>query len=924
MTAARGVRAAQITNITAVAGRPAGVAGPYVGRARELAAVAKLIADDERTGVVLVGGEAGLGKTRMIDEIVGAHPGADVVRGGAVPRTTPSPFELIRTAVEPAARAWTSTPEQLEPLLEAAHAVLYDHADPDARTVPVAEQIRAAAEILRALHSERTIFVFDDIHWADSESLEVVDRLMAAGPLQATVLVTYRPEALRPGHPVNTFLQRAERRAHALQLRLEPLRRDEVAEYLAATQRDVGERTVDRVHARTGGNPLFLSELVGAADDDSDLIDSLPWTLAEILRPEIERLPETVRAVAQAVAVLGADAEFDLVAAAVSVEEDELLGRLRHLVEAGILVESGPDRFDFRHELVREAVAEELFTREQRRIHAAAHDALLASGSDDEIALITHAAGAGRVEEAADAARAAALRALDGGSSHQAVALAEQALLVYTDDVALLRTVVSAGWMTERYRVALDHLSRWDELAGSDPEPRAEVLHWRVRLLWEMGDSVAAEAAARELTEVTDQLDAGTPRAQGLADLAQHRMLSGQFADAVVMADRAIELAEEVDSPAPARQARAERGSALLFSPGERERGIAELSLIADDAEASGDWVVASRALNNIPILTSENPRRHLERMRAASQRAGLTCIATYGYRFALLDLAEAEGDRSEYEALLETTLADIDANALALAFAATLAASDGRFDEARWFADRLVAAGTSDQVPPSHGAGVRALIELQANGETDGLTTWLSADPLTYTKGRLILKHLTLLIDAGLSPDVLAALVEGDDACCSDRAIEAVVAELGNDLDTADEIYREIIESTEGRSVVTLAQVHLGRARVARARGADDREHLDAAAARLSRWPGRLRDRIESLSGAPCPDLPDPRRLTPREQEVALLVTQGLTNGGIAEELFISTKTASVHVSNILSKLNMSSRTEIAAWVASGNLHDD
>jgi DNA-binding CsgD family transcriptional regulator len=309
--------------------------------------------------------------------------------------------------------------------------------------------------------------------------------------------------------------------------------------------------------------------------------------------------------------------------------------------------------------------------------------------------------------------------------------------------------------------------------------------------------------------------------------------------------------------------------------------------------------------------------------MRSASQRAGLTCIATYGYRFALLELAEAEGDRSEYEALLETTLADIDANAFALSLAATLAASDGRFDEARRFADQLIAAGDSD-IPASHGVGIRALIELHASGETEGLTTWLAADPLSHTKGRLILEHLTWLIDAGLSPQVLAAVVDGGDSCCSDRAIDGVVAELGNDLDTAEEIYREVIESTEGHSVVTLAQVHLGRARVARARGADEREHLDAAAARLSRWPGRLRDQIESLCGGPCPDLADPQRLTPREREVALLVTQGLTNGGIAEELFISTKTASVHVSNILSKLNMSSRTEIAAWVASGKLHDN
>jgi len=900
------------------------VAGPYVGRARELAAVAKLLADDERTGVVLVGGEAGLGKTRLVEEILAAHPGIDVVRGGAVPRSTPVRFEMIRTAVEPSVRAWSSVPDQHEPLMQAANAVFYDHADPDAANVSVVEQIRAAAEILRTLHSERTVFVFEDVHWADPESLEVVDRLMVAGPLGSTVLVTYRPEALHQGHPVNTFLQRAERRAHALQLRLEPLRRDEVAEYLSAAHADIGERTIDRVHARTGGNPLFLSELVGAADDDSDLTDSLPWTLAEIIRPEIERLPEAMRAVSQAVSVLGADAEFDLVSAALSVDETELLARLRHLVDAGILVESGPDRFNFRHELVREAVAGGLFTRERRRIHAAAYDALVASASEDEIALITHAMGAGRVEDAADAARRAALRALDQGSSHQAFALAEQALLVHGDDVELTRTVVSAGWMTLQYRAALDHVARWEELVAGDAEQRAEVLHWRVRLLWEIDDGTAGESAAHALAEAADQLDASAAQAQALADLAQHRMLSGQLAEAISMADRAIELAAVVDAPGPALQARAERASALLQSPGDRERGIAELAAVADDAEAAGDYVVASRSLNNLPILASSDPQRHLGRMRTASQRAGLTCIATDGYRFALLDLAQADGDRDEFAALLETALTDMSSDPWILTLAALLAANDGRFDEAGQFADRLEGARDMSRYSRSQRAGVRALIELLETGEVDGVATWLATGPLDLAKSFLILGNLTPLLDAGLGPQVLAVTNAHGHPCCSDRAFDGIAAELRNDLETADAIYREVIESDERRPVIALAELDLSRARLARSQGEDHRPHIASAADRLARWPGGLRDRVESMLGGPCRDTADPQRLTPREREVAQLVTQGLTNGGIAEQLFISTKTASVHVSHILSKLAMSSRTEIAAWVAAGGLTDN
>ncbi len=895
-----GRRPDALGSMAAVAGRPAGVAGPFVGRARELAAVAKLIADDERTGVVLVGGEAGLGKTRLVDEIVAAHAAMDIVRGGAVPRAAPSRLELILTTVQPIVQARLELP------------------DP---SIPVAEQVGGAAELLRSLHHDRTIFVFEDIHWADPESLEVIDRLMAAGPLYASIVVTYRPEALRRGHPVNHFLERAERRAHALQLRLEPLRREEVREYLAATNPEVDEQTVDRVHARTGGNPLFLSELVGAADDDGDLIDSIPWTLAEILRPEIERLPAEVRVVAEAVSVLGADAEFDLVAAAVAANEDELLTRLRRLVDEGILVESRPDRFDFRHELVREAVADGLFARERRRIHAAAHDALVAAGRTDATALIAHATGAGRTAEAAAVARQAAVGAFDLGSSHEAFGFAEQALLVDGDDVDLLRIAVAAGWMTERYAAALDHLDRWDELVRVDAEQRAEVLHWRVRLMWETGDQPAAEVAADELAELAEELASDAVRAQALADLAQHRMLSGQPTEAIAAADRALELAAGADCPGVVLQARAERASAQLSFHDMRAEAIAQLVAVSEDADAAGEWLVASRALNNLPILAAADPRRHLERMRSAAQRSGLTCIASAGYRRALLEVAMAEGDRAEYEALLDTFLADLPAHPIALVLAARLAIDDGRLDNARAYADQLDVARSGGRFVDALRPAVRAMIEFRATGDTAPLARWLGSPLADYADGDFVMEGASAFIEAGLGPHLLTVLQSDGVARCANPAVEGLVAELRGDLDEAETRYREAAASDERCPVVILAEIDLGRARIALARGDDPAPHLASAADRLCRWPGNLRDRIEELAGAPRREPVDLSGLTPREREVALLVTKGLTNGGIAEELFISTKTASVHVSNILSKLGMASRTEVAAWVASGGL---
>ena len=899
---------------------------PFVGRTRELAAAAEILADTDRAGVALIGGESGLGKTRLVEEIIrDAPPSTLVVRGVAVPRATPIPFELIRAALDPLSVAREDSPVAVAPADSEQYRAMADW------EILAANRVLTEAEALRSLDDGSTIFVFEDVHWADPESLDVIDRLMVAGPLGASVLITYRTNALHPDHPTSSFLQRAERRSHVVQFRLEPLRREEVGEYLASSGREVNQQTVEHVHGRTGGNPLLLSELVAATAEDADLTGGLPWTLAEMLRPEIERLPAAERSVAEAVAVLGTSVDFDLLTAALAVTEDELIGRLRFLVDRGILSECGPDSFGFRHDMVGEAVADSLFAREHRRIHAAVHDALLAAGSEDVVALVAHATGAGRTKEAADAARDAATQALADGHSHQAVAFAEQALLEHTDDIDLLRVAVIAGWMTAQYRPAQHHLDRWEELVGGDSAAKAEILHYRVRLFWEQYDAEAADRAAEQLAALADTLPAGVPLVQALADVAQHDMLRGRYPRAIAAADRALDVAATVGpaADAAALQARAERASALVGNPDEQTNAIRELLQVADDASAAEHHVIASRALHNISIHHPMiEPRAHIERMRREGLCAGLNSLSNDSYRRSMLVVSEIEGDRDSFASLIETALDELEDQTELQLVAALFALDGGDTAAARTMVEALspppgTSASDFRQPTTTWKAGALALIDL-VDGNPDPIGRWIGeidGDAPAYKFAKnTIPQFLSTLLEAGLA-DALRPITEDERFRNSTEAFhQGIRTEVAGELEAAEGHYRQALESGMRRSAVDDSEIHLARARVARALGNDPRPHLEAAAARLVRWPGRRLDRIQSMLGGRR-TIEAPGGLTPREREVALLVSRGLTNGGIADELFISTKTASVHVSNILAKLSMASRTEIAGWVTAGGL---
>ena len=225
-----------------------------------------------------------------------------------------------------------------------------------------------------------SVLVFDDLHWADSESVALFERLAEPGSGPRLLVGTYRPDALHRRHPTAELVPRLERRHAVTHIHLDRLSVADVGSFLAAVYgRIPSYRVIEALHARTGGNPFFLEELLAAAhEDDPDELMSqpLPWSLGELVRSQLDDLTAEQRCVLETAAVLGRRVGFDILATVSGYAEDELIPILRHLVARGLLIEAEADVFSFRHALAREAIESDLLGRERRRLHQAALDAL--------------------------------------------------------------------------------------------------------------------------------------------------------------------------------------------------------------------------------------------------------------------------------------------------------------------------------------------------------------------------------------------------------------------------------------------------------------------------------------------------------------------------------------------------------------------
>ncbi|MEV7688782.1 helix-turn-helix transcriptional regulator [Streptomyces bungoensis] len=983
----------------------------FVGRAEELDTLNEALGRAAAGGepqALLLGGEAGVGKTRLVEEFTTAacRAGAVVAVGGCVEIGGDGlPFSPFSTALrtlrealpEEFAAAGAGQEEELARLLpELGEAPAGRHDEQD-----MARLFELTVRLLERVAAERSVvLVLEDLHWADASTrhlLSYLFRTLRTGRL--LVLATYRADDIHRRHPLRPLLAELDRLRTVRRIELARFTREEVARQIAgilATEPDPAQ--VDEIFDRSDGNAFFVEELAVAACEGccTGLTDSL----RDLLLVRVEALPESTQQVARVIAEGGCTVEYGLIAAVARLTEDDLIEALRAAVGANILtVTPAGDGYRFRHALVREAVADDLLPGERSRLNRRYAEAVEADATllpaDERVMRL-----AGHWYHARDAARAlpavldASVVARRRHAYTEQLRLLERAMELWETAPEEVRSALRPVDYTDVYppcgcdpaTTPLRYLDLMAEAAvagrfGGERERALKIVRRALRLLEDDPDSLRAawfwvqrsrlvQSLARgdgwpELATAQDLVRGLPPsevHAEVLALAANWSMLHRPGPEAFAAAERAVEYARMVGAREIELNARLTLGG-LMVDSGDIEPGLAQMRQAMADALAEGVTHVVGRAHVNLP---SELQSVGRDREAEPILRAGVAFTRRHGL---LDDEAWVWGNLSDalYALGRWEEAAEAAQNALRVGHSAKpqgsgalrlahLALARGDIAEsARRLATARTRYGTHDPMPQQWLPLARvALGVAAAEGRIlDARAELLTALETGFPAGTQRYAWPLLLAAATAEADAraLPAAEPGREELL-DRLRTAVRAlTTGAPLWAAyDRWTRAELLRAEGRDTpatwseaVTafecldrpydLARVRHRLAQALLAHGGEEEREralellrlAGAVAAHLGARPladavARLAQRARlTLTHAPhralAPAGPaDALGLTSRERDVLRLVSAGRTNRQIAEELFISPKTASVHVSNILAKLGVSGRGEAAA----------
>ena len=969
----------------------------FVGRTGELAELELALGEaaDRQPVLVLIGGDSGVGKTRLVGEFERrvADQNTLVLRGEGIEHGEGElPYAPLLGALRPLVRQHHPALDALSPgsrtQLAALLPALGDGRPPAAEHDP-AGQLRlfeAVLELLDLLSDSGPLaLVLEDMHWAD-RSTRTFAQFVARSLRQERVmlLLTYRSDELHRRHALRPLLAELERLERARRIDLAPFDRVELTEALTDILGDApDEQLVQRVFGRSEGNPLYTEELLAAGLDGRG---TAPQSLRDAFMLRIERLSVDAQRSLRAIAI-GQRLDQDTVAAMTGIDGERLQVALREAVSEQVVVAGDDDRLSFRHALLREALYDDLLPGERGELHLALANVLERRGAQvnggelERAATIAHHYAAAGDQPAALSATVFAARAANRAYAHaEAAALAERALelwprvpdaaeAVCLDHVGLLTLAADAhdlGHDRGRGELLLEEALR--ELdADGDPRRYSAVLTHLARVQWALNQGAQAQAGAQRALAMLPAEDSGPERAGLLAWLARVRFLRGRFRDAVKDAEEALDAAIAAGDGVAEAQILNTLGMAQI-ALGDVDTGVAslrravEISRERDDLNALGDAYANLSDMLNLAGRSASG---------LATAREGLAAIPSRVTRirnWMMLTVSEIAFEAGDWE----TARAHLGAPPARLVGLHLLFRHLREAELALGAGDEDLAERCLEAVEPI----VAASVEPQWHGVFGALYGELRRRRGDLAGARATvdqaLDRLELCTDDVMRIARVTAVGLSVEA---DRALRA--RDLGDRADGRDALARARIHmrrlqaAAESGGPVEAAWRAVGVAELARARGRNNAAlwHRAASAwdglerpypAAVARWRESealveagdrdaaepvaraalqtaralgalwLAGEVTSLSGRARLDMSapgaaraepaanaesiNPFGLTPREQQVLALVAQGATNRQVGAALFMAEKTASVHVSRILSKLGVQTRTQAAA----------
>ncbi|GAB3309332.1 AAA family ATPase [Epidermidibacterium keratini] len=947
---------------------------PLVGRREELAALTDAVAraDGGRPSGILLAGEAGVGKSRLLHALDqhAAEGGALMLTGYCVDLGHGLPYLPFRDAIGALA-----TDGEYAELIARIPAIA-----PLVSTELAAEEVDSSAvyggvlRLLDVLSADRTVvLVLEDLHWADESSRNLLHFLLSRLRRQRLVVIgSYRLDDVYRTHPLRRLLAELVRLPDVERLDLPRLSDPELRTLLKALEHDGAappRGVLDKIVHQADGNAFYAEELFAARIDDADPA-SVPTGLSDLLLTRIERLNQAAQRVVRSASVAGRSVPYSLLRATLTLSDDDLDDALRDVASHHVMHSDDGEVYTFRHALLQEAAYADLLPGERVRLHAAYAELLAAADPSPRTAAdrahhlyesnnlaaslrasleaaefarrsgapaqrLTHlenvlelwgslpAADVPEGVTEGEVLRRAGAAAFQAGQLPRAVSLGEAAIEASTDDAAKVRAQVELA----KTLMALDRDGEAHTLTAAaltlappDSESRLWALATHARavvLTLRVGDDglmdyTEADQTIGEALELARRLGRSDVEADVIVTMMSATQDDRQSDDGAAQLEHALELARS------AGRVDVEQRVVFNLAIGRYEAGRLDAALhwsevgralaLRSGAESSP----YALSVRGIEILSLYHRGRWDEALqRVAEAPKGIADDA----RMAGSYVAIARGERDVADWIASRLPADgrtgghfmgwLHGGSAMIEHSAWRGDAEAAYD---WYTRTAAASMTDFHREP--GARLAALA-LWAIAD-DGADRW-----------RAIADDLVQVARSALDYNLDRWRVDGPESLAWMAMAEAEYSRIagGDEIALFEAAYDAFGYGDRYRQAIIawrLAELYAAAGRKDEAAERLRAAHEFAASVGAAPLLDKLRDldaraRLHAIAEQPASGgAANP--LTERELDVLRLVDEGKTNKQIAATLFISAKTASVHVSNILAKTGAGSRTEAAA----------